>query len=177
MKHLLHTTLFAFSLIVISSCSSDDPEPDKIIGTWIMDNATYFDAPSGYSLSNGEVENLYGENEYKIRFFDDLTYERDIAGNGGSFEDEGTWVQEGDDLTLTYDKGTTGLLLEFTVEGEITDKNLDITSSTSVRTFSDEILNDPETFDTITTQSSIDDIIETYSEVINLKVTLSFDKE
>ncbi|WP_456462505.1 lipocalin family protein [Reichenbachiella sp.] len=177
MKNFLQSVLFAFSIVFVAACSSEDPEPDKIIGTWILDDATYFDAPAGYTLSEGTVESVYGETEYKIRFFEDLTYERDITGNGGSYEDEGTWVQEEDDLTLTYDKGTTGLLLEFTVEDEITDKNLNITSSTSILTFSDAIFNDPQALDTITTQESYDQFIQDYAENINLKVTYAFDRE
>lgn len=177
MKIFLQSVLLAFSVVLITSCSSEDPEPDKIIGTWVLDDATYFDAPAGYTLSEGTVESVYGESEYKIRFFEDLTYERDITGDGGSYEDEGTWVQEGDDLTLTYDKGTTGLLLEFTVEDEITDKNLNITSSTSILAFSDAILNDSQALDTITTQESYNQFIEDYADNINLKVTYSFDRE
>lgn len=177
MKKILQTTLFVCSLLFIAACSSDDPEPDKIVGTWILDNGTYSNPPAAYSFQAGDVESIYGENEYKIRFFDDMTYERDVTGNGGSFEDEGTYTQSGDKLTLEYEKGTTGLDLEFEVVGEITDKNLDIITSTQILALSDEILNDEQFQDTVTTQAIYFQVLEEEGVEITIDLTLSFDRE
>ncbi|MEP2027050.1 MAG: lipocalin family protein [Reichenbachiella sp.] len=177
MKKLLQTTLLACSLLFIASCSSDDPEPDKIIGTWILDNGTYSNPPAAYSLQAGDVESIYGESEYKIRFFDDMTYERDVTGNGGSFEDEGTYSQTGDKLELDYEKGTTGLDLEFDVVGDITDKNLDIITSTQITALSDAILNDKEFQDTVTTNAQYFAVLEERGVVITLDLTYYFDRE
>jgi hypothetical protein len=177
MKIFLQSVFVVSTLLFVMSCSDDAPAPDKIIGTWKLDDAIYSNAPSGYQLSEGTANSVYGEEVYQIKFFDDNTYERDLSGNGVTGEDEGDWKKEGDDLTLDYDKGNTGFVLEFTIVEEVTDKNLELSASASILAFPDDILNDAQALDTITTQESYIKFIEEYANSINLDVQYSFDRE
>ena len=165
------------------SCS-DDPEPDPVVATWILDDVLYTNAPSGYSLQEGEANSMYGESEYRIRFFDDMTYERDISdvlltnNSVVDLEDEGNFELDEEYITLDPQSGDTdlGLITDFEIISEPDDRSMTLGVSITFPAFPDAILNDV-TLDTVTTQESFNALVDQYVVNITMDAELSFDRE
>ena len=133
MKKLLQLFILSiWSVGFLSSCGSDDgPTINPIVGEWELNEVTFSEAPSAFSRFNGGTDNnVYGETKYTITFNSDQTYLRELRINGGTFEDDGEWELDGDDLTLDQDDSDlNGLILDYTVEEDITIKDLVISGS------------------------------------------------
>ncbi|UXP31410.1 hypothetical protein N6H18_13725 [Reichenbachiella agarivorans] len=174
MKNVMNKILLLGLIAVLFACSEDEKKPDPIIGTWILDDAIYSDAPAGYSFQEGTFQTLYGETEYSIRFYEDLTFERELKGltfsNGSGVEDEGTYELDDEFLTLDPDSDI-GLDTDFDLVEAVTERDLKISTSASFNALPDA------TLDTITSQASYDSISAKYSQAITLKITMNFDKE
>ena len=181
-KNVLLALLFIGTSVFLS-CESD-PEPDPVIASWVLDDVEYTNAPQGFSLQEGVDNSIYGESQYRIRFFDDMTYERDIKDvqltNGAivDLEDEGNFEIDEEYLTLDATDGDTdiGLITEFEIISEPNDRSMTLGTSISFPAWPDDILTDV-TLDTVTTQESFDELVSLYVQVITMDAEMSFDKE
>lgn len=109
MKNFLHATLFAFSLVFIASCSSDDPEPTHEMGTWVLENFVVSGLPSSYSNSEGAVRTIsyYGFESYSVVLNQDNTFLTSIKRpNSPTGTIQGTWELTTDKLIFTTNPGT-----------------------------------------------------------------------
>ncbi|PIB35442.1 hypothetical protein BFP72_08555 [Reichenbachiella sp. 5M10] len=178
MKNQWNKFLLLGVIAVLVSCSEEEKEPDPIIGAWVLDDVEYTNAPAGYQYNEGESSTLYGETEYAIRFFEDLTFERELDGivltNGGDVEDEGAYELTEDELILDPDDAI-GLDTDFDVVEPITERDMILKTTATFSSISDAELD--AALDTITTQAEYQAIVDEYGVQITLDVTLYFDKE
>ncbi len=180
-KLLLIFTLGAIVLFV--SCDDDEPKIDPIVGLWELDDAIISDAPSNFSNVEGSGPNIYGEDTYTIEFFQDGLYEREIDFPAGSFfsdiDEEGEWEVNGDELELDPDRSQiSGLDYSFSLEEDISDREMLISSLSEVLAFTDQFVADfNATQDTITSQEVFDSILNANVQEIQVKVTLEFDRQ
>lgn len=182
MKKLVQLfTLVTFSMIFFISCKDDEPKIDPIIGEWELNEVSYSDASSEFSRFNGGTDdNVYGETKYTITFNSDQTYLRELKIQGGTFEDDGEWELDGDELILDQDDSDlTGLILEFDIEEDITVEELVISANAVFFAYPDAIVNDPLALDTLDTAT--DEEIEAFNlehiEQFSMTVTLELEKQ
>lgn len=180
----LFTKLFLLGVIVgvLFGCDDSEPEPDPIIGTWILDDVMVSDAPAGFVLGNeGESSDLFGEDEYSIRFFEDMTYERELDGifltNGGDVEDEGEYSLDEDFLELIPDTDSEiqGLGYEFDLEEPVNEKDLVLSYTSSYTSFNDDDLF--AILDSVESITTFDSLLAIHGQLISVKVSLHFDKD
>lgn len=109
MKNFLQATFFALSVLIISSCSSDDPEPTHEMGTWTLETFVVTELPSSFSNSEGTVRSIgaYGFESYKIELNQDNTFLTSIKRNGlPTGTAEGIWELTEDKIIFTSNPDT-----------------------------------------------------------------------
>lgn len=181
MKKLLQLSILFISIGFLFSCGSDDePAIAPIVGEWELKEVVYSGAPAAFASFNGQTgNNLYaGETKYVITFNADQTYLRELRIDGGTFEDDGEWELDGDDLLLDQDDTDfNGHILDFELEEDVTAEDLVISGTVSTVTFPDAIFDDPVALDTIDTQEEANAFAEEWAEQISFKATLEFEKQ
>ncbi|MBU2913494.1 hypothetical protein [Reichenbachiella agariperforans] len=171
----LYSNLFILALLaVLISCKEDEEKIDPIVGTWILDDAIYSDAPVGYSYSNRTYQSMYGESEYSIRFYDDMTFERELEDlifqDGSGVEDEGTYELDEEYLMLEPEESV-GLSTDFKLVDPVTERDLVLSTSATIGALSDAVI------DTITSQESYNTVFAEHAQSITLNIMMNFDKE
>ncbi|MEM9389904.1 MAG: DUF5004 domain-containing protein [Bacteroidota bacterium] len=182
MKRNLLVFGMILSVGLITSCGDDDsdgPVVSPIVGEWELDDVSISNVPSGYLLATqATLNNYYGESEYKIVFFEDFTYEREIEFATQSWEDEGEWELDEQDLDLDQDDtNVQGLPTSFTIEGEITDRSMTLVTEDLWLAWPPEIVDDPNTpLDTLE-QSELANFFAEYGALVNMTLTIDFDRQ
>lgn len=174
--------------VVLVGCNKDDEEPEPIVGTWELDEATV--EFEGYSFYGGNENHWIGESSYIITFNEDLTFQRELedvpfTSGTDNLDEEGEWELDEDDLDLdTDDQEYDFLDYGFTIV-EVDDQSLVLETSTGpVTLFPDSKLN--EWFDDGTigsdgaftvTEAELDSLYDNFSEATEGLVTLEFDRQ
>ncbi len=176
------------ALILFVSCDEDEPKIDPIVGLWELDRVEISDVPSGFASLEGSGSTAYGEDSYTIEFFSDFTYEREIDNipDFGDIDDEGEWSIDGDELELDPEDEVGGLTYSFTIDEEIDDRELIVSSLTTFQTYSDQFQADWEAnFDTISFDANgdalypeiLNAVLEENFQSVQVKLTLEFDRQ
>jgi hypothetical protein len=167
------------SITFLASCKDDEPKIDPIVGEWELNEVNFSDAPADFSRFNGtSADNIYGETKYVITLNSDQTYIREVRIDGKTYEDDGEWELDDEELILDQDDSDTdGFMLDFIVEEEITIEELVISGTITTRNFTDEIFNDPEALDTLDTQEKFDAFAAEYLQTFSITATLELEKQ
>lgn len=108
MKNFLQSLFLVFSLILVASCSSEDPEPPHIVGDWTYEALNATNLPDAYSAWD---EIPYNHPGYDIEINDDGSFVERIKRSGqSSLILPGQWTlsDDGSDLDLVYDDEDNG---------------------------------------------------------------------
>ena len=174
------------AVVLLAGCNKDDedPEPDPIVGVWVLDDMEVSDPPSGYALAFGPESSftIWQEESYEIEFFADGTYYRELKDSftfQGDIEDEGEWVIDEEALDLDQTDGDTeDLVLSFTIDGEITDRKMTLVGEDLWFVWPPEVLNDPnKPLDTLETNEEYVAFFNEYGDVQMCTVTMDFDRQ
>lgn len=182
MKKNLLVLITITSLVIITSCGDDEPTVNPLVGKWVLDDVTASDLPSGYAFAtNPEASSTsWFEDEYVIEFFADGTYERELSNTtSGDLEDTGEWELDGDDIDLDQDEfDTEDVVTSFTISGEITDRSMTLVGTDGWFVWPPAIVDNPDNpLDTVTTQESLNALFFEYGEVVDVTVTMEFDRD
>ena len=159
------------ALGLISSCGDDDgPGVDLIVGEWEVDDFELQANNSNFNRVDGEFNSLYGESSYKIEFFQDDTFERELQFSNGDLEDEGEWELDGVDLDLDPEDEV-GLIESFEVLEKTTD-DLILQGETTFTLLPNDIVRD-----TVTTQESLDALFDTFGEIQSVTIIFNMERE
>lgn len=178
-KNLLYALLITAAFLV--SCGDDEPEISPLVGAWELDDIEASDLPTGYAWAIDPRGNAtaWFEDEYVIEFFADGTYERELSNTtAGDLEDNGEWELDGDELDLDVeDSDTQEIITSFTVDGEITDRSMTLIGQDGWFVWPPSIVDNPDNpLDTASTQESLQQLFFEYGEVIQVTVTMEFDR-
>lgn len=159
-------------MVSLAACGDDDgPGIDPIVGEWELDEVLIEAENPDFDDINGERDNLYFEDSYKIEFNADNTYERELSFFNGDAEDEGDWEKDGDELDLDPEDNT-NLITDFEIL-EVTEENLVLKGETDFFILLPNFVMQ----DTITSQAVSDSLFAIYGERQTLLVTYTFEKD
>lgn len=184
---------FALSaLLIFVSCGgdSDGPTINPLVGEWSLNAIEVSDPPAGYSLDLINTEppsTILGESNYTLTLGDDMTYTRVMAaasvfdneGNviSADLEDDGTWVEEGEDLTLTQvNSNIQGLITEFTVKA-VAETGLILETTDLWFAWPPEIASDPVALDTLDSNEDFFALFDEYGVIAPMTYTMNFQKD
>ncbi|MDW3210344.1 MAG: lipocalin family protein [Reichenbachiella sp.] len=123
MKNFLQSVLFAFSLVFVAACSSEDPEPAEGSGTWKLESFVLADFPAGFTSNEDTPAPIDGitfggftYTSYTLSLNGDNTFDRTVGLEGApSLIDDGLWSIEGDDLVLKNKEDEDEFTQEFSI--------------------------------------------------------------
>ncbi|MBV6644356.1 MAG: hypothetical protein KI790_02845 [Cyclobacteriaceae bacterium] len=181
MKKLLLLSFCFATLCAITSCSDDDePTVNPLVGEWILDKITVSDPPAGHQLATTpNPTSLYGESSYELEFFEDMTFERTLRSSADRIDEDGEWELDEADLDLDIDNSNAAFTIptRFTVEGEITDRDLVLVTTDSWLAWPPSIVEDEFALDTADTQEKLNELFNEYGVVVDFTFTLEFEKD
>jgi hypothetical protein len=130
MKGILKLITACSLLLLIVSCSDDEPKVNPIVGEWKIDTYILTNLPEAYKSNEGyEFSSLWGESSYILSFIDETNYTRVLATSSEEISEEGEWSLNDDELSLDPDGAGLNLFNDFTV---LTSKTGDLVLSTEV---------------------------------------------
>ncbi len=177
MKNILSTLLLG-ALVLFVACDDDEPKVDPIVGEWELDRFEISNAPTGFMNVEGRSSDWFGEDRYSIEFFSDGAYNREIDNipGFGDIDDEGEWELIDNELELDSDDDEIGGVdYSFTLEEEITDREMILSALTTILALPDDFAT-VVMVDTVTIQAVLDSLVGAYVNEIQVTGTYEFDR-
>lgn len=171
------------ALLILNSCSKDNPAPDPIVGVWLRDYYSFSNVPAtfsrftGFYIPNPNVTSgLFGEDSYTLTVNNDKSYNIVLAYPGPDSTDAGKWTKDAKTLTLT--SNTTGVPAnQYSLEQDVTTSKLVMSNTETFFLLPDAIVNN----DTITAWSQNGGFYTSkyaqYYQDVDIKVTYYFNKK
>jgi hypothetical protein len=173
MKNSIIWVVLLAGVVTTFSACEEEPDPVPIIvGTWERDIYQFSDLPATFQNYEGfTLQSVFGDESYTLTFNQDLTYTRKIAFVGPDVNDTGTWLHEGDDLTLDSNDADIEND-EFEVEDEITSNQLVLSQILAFNLLPDVVT------DTLTNEwaDANQEELDQYYELVDVKVLFLFEK-
>jgi len=162
MKQLLTFTV----VLILFACSKDDPKPiDPIVGVWVRDHYKVGEMPINFKSYEGQELTSIGELSYVLTLSSDATYKQRVEFPDGVFNDDGTWKNEANLLSLKSNSNTDD---EFTVQ-EVT-----VTNLTLLHTYKFNLL--PDAIVSAINENTPEDSVTQFRQVIDVPIIHYFVK-